>query len=46
MRQQKAEISMGRPSHTARRDTSDQAALGLVTEFLGIGVMFALLLLS
>ena len=46
MRQQNSEIFPDRSADTAQRDTPDTVALSRVTEFLGIGVMLALLLFS
>ena len=46
MRTPNAESSSDRSSDTTRKTTVDTVALGPVTEFLGIGILLALLLLS
>jgi hypothetical protein len=46
MRHSNGESSSNRFSDTGERITSDTNDLGPVTEFLGIGIMLALLLLS
>lgn len=46
MRQQNVESSPGRSSSVARRDARDTGSLDPVTEFLGIGILLALLLFS
>lgn len=46
MRHSNGESTSNRSSDTEERQTSDTNELGPVTEFLGIGMLLALLLLS
>ena len=46
MRTPNVEISSDRSSDTVRKSTVDTVTLGPVTEFLGIGILLALLLFS
>jgi hypothetical protein len=46
MRRQKTQGSAYRSSETGRKHTSDILSLGPVMEFLGIGILLALLLFS